>query len=269
MIQQSTPIAFSGDIPVSYDAHLGPMFFEPYAMALAERIAKLAPKQILELASGTGRLTALLPVVAPNATIVASDLNPAMVRFGSEKVKHPSVRWMEVDALTLPFDDASFDVVVVQFGVMFYSDRAKAFLEARRVLKPGGTLLFNSWDAIQRNPMAQLAANALEHFFPNDTPAFYTIPFSYFDKKTIESELSQAGFSGSNIEEVALTGYSPSAKDAAAGLINGTPTVTAIQDRDSALLPVLLNYLEGTIEERFGKKILEVPLQALVVSGRV
>jgi len=267
MTTQQTPIAFSGDIPKFYDSYLGPMFFEPYAIDMADRIGKIAPQNLLELAAGTGRLTRLLPSVLPlEASIVATDINPAMVTFGNRKIHDEKIQWLEVDAVSLPFGNDSFDCVAAQFGVMFYSDRIKAFKEALRVLKSGGTFIFNCWDSIKNNPMPLIANEALQHFFPVDTPAFYSVPFSYFDEKVIISDLAKSGFDEIKIEVVKLNGYSKSPADAAKGLIQGTPTVTAIEDRDADKLPLILEYLEGKISNRFGKEALNVPLQALVVS---
>eukprot|EP01034_Spumella_vulgaris_P007980 gene7980-10165_t len=190
MSQTST--AFSGNIPVYYDSYLGPMFFEPFARDMAERISKLYPSHLLELASGTGRLTKLLPgVSAMDATIIASDINPAMIDYARKKIPG-KIHWMEIDAVSLPFKDHEFDSVVVQFGVMFYSDRIKAFKEAFRVLKPGGHLLFSCWDALAFNPVPGIVNNVLQQFFPVDTPAFYTIPFSYHNEEKIVSDLNEA-----------------------------------------------------------------------------
>ncbi len=265
----TTPIAFSGDIPKYYDTYLGPMFFEPFAIDMADRISKVHPEYLLELACGSGRLTRLLPsVLSPEANIVATDINPAMVSFAKSKLQDAKIDWMEVDAVSLPFKDASFDCIAVQFGVMFYSDRKKAFKEALRVLKPGGTLIFSSWDEIKKNPMPFIVDEALKHFFPVDTPSFYSVPFSYFDEEAIKAELNQSGFEDVHIDLVKLNGYSKSPKDAAKGLIQGTPTVTAINDRDDEKLPQILDYLEEKIKSRFGSEALNVPLQALVVTCR-
>ena len=266
--QNKPSIAFSGNIPRYYDLYLGPMFFEPYARYMASKIETIAPNRILELASGTGRLTKLLPTITnDNAEIIASDINPAMVSFGEENIKHDKIKWLQVDAVSLPFEDESFDCVVVQFGVMFYSDRIKAYQEAKRVLKPGGTFIFATWDDIQFNAMPLITKETLEYFFPVDTPAFYSVPFSYFDKKQINSDLTEAGFSNIKTETKQLKGFSASAHDAAKGLIQGTPTVTAIEERDAEKLPLILDNLLNKITQKFGTSTLEVPLQAIVVSS--
>jgi ubiquinone/menaquinone biosynthesis C-methylase UbiE len=268
MTTLQTPVAFSGSIPAYYDSYLGPMFFEPFALEMANRISPLTPSHILELASGTGRLTKFLPAVAaPPASIIASDINPSMVRFGSEKAKHKDIHWMEIDAVKLPFKDASFDCVVAQFGVMFYSDKINAFKEALRVLKPGGTFIFNCWDDISHNPMARLTNDALQHFFPIDTPAFYQIPFSYYDETSIREDLASAGFKNCSIDLIKKNGYSSSPSHAVQGLLKGTPVITAIEERDADLLPPLMEYLEKEITAMFGKSAFRVPLQARVVSA--
>ncbi|MES2780051.1 MAG: class I SAM-dependent methyltransferase [Bacteroidota bacterium] len=264
---QQIPAAFSGDIPVYYDSYLGPMFFEPFARNMAERISQLSPSTILELASGTGRLTKLLPeVVAKGASIIASDINPAMIQYGRQKTSDTAIEWMEIDAVTLPFRDHTFDCVVVQFGVMFYSDRVQAFKEAWRVLKPGGHFLFSCWDTLPNNPVPTIVNDVLHRFFPIDTPAFYTVPFSYHDESLIKSDLSKAGFNNITIDLLNLTGYSESAANAAKGAILGTPTITAIDQRDEEASFQVLKKVEEQITEQFGSSDIQVPLQARVVT---
>lgn len=268
MQTQQISIAFSGSIPKFYDSFLGPMFFEPFALELAGRINNIQPNSLLELASGTGRLTKLLPSVLPaEALIIASDINPAMVEYGQKTVSDKRIDWKQIDAVTLPFEDDSFDCIAVQFGVMFYSDRIKAYKEALRVLKPGGTIIFTSWDEIKYNPVAKITNEVLSDFFPENTPAFYSVPFSYFNRKTIENDLIQSGFENVQIDTVNLSGYSKSAADSAKGLIKGTPTITAIEERNSGLVEPLLAELGRRLSDRFGESSFHVPLQAHIVTG--
>jgi len=74
----------------------------------------------------------------PEAEIVATDLNQPMLDFAAQQEDTRGIVWRQADAQHLPFDDASFDVVVCQFGVMFFPDRVAGYGEARRVLRPGG-----------------------------------------------------------------------------------------------------------------------------------
>lgn len=268
MTTSSASIAFSGDIPAHYDTGLGPMFFEPYALDLAHLISRLAPQRVLELACGTGRITRLLPAVLPGgSTIRATDINPAMLAYARSAFPHPAVEWQQADAVKLPFTDHAYDVVVSGFGVMFYSDRISAYRETLRVLERGGAFVFTCWDDIQYNPMAALVNETLQHFFPDDTPAFYKIPFSYFDEALIDEELRSAGFTSIDIRVKSLTGYNRSAMNAANGLIKGTPAITAIEERAPEKVGDVLAHLERRISSTFGEFSLQVPLQARVVTA--
>jgi len=265
--QNQVPIAFSGSIPPNYDTFLGPLLFEPFALDMAERIRKLQPKALLEVAAGTGRVTKHLPSALPEgAFIVATDLNPAMVNFAKERLaEHSNIKWEVVDAVSLPYQNRQFDCIVSQFGVMFYSDRRKAYAEAFRVLRPGGIFLFNAWDSLSRNPVARLTDETLAHFFPTDTPAFYKVPFSYHDSNEIRADLKSVGFEITSMQVLKLTGYADKAENAATGLLEGTPVHTAIMERDATLLPIMKKALADDLASLFGEEDLSVPLQARVV----
>ncbi len=81
--------------------------------------------------------------------------------------------WQQADALALPFEDQKFDVVVCQFGAMFFPDKVAAYREARRVLKPGGHLFFNVWDRISANEFADVVIEALAALFPQIRRVFW------------------------------------------------------------------------------------------------
>jgi ubiquinone/menaquinone biosynthesis C-methylase UbiE len=268
----STPaisIDFSAAVPGFYDEHLGPMFFEPYAIRMADKICMLPTDNILELACGTGTLTSLLLhwiEKKPNGVIIASDINPSMLAFAEKKLNHKNILWRKIDALEIPYRDESFGCITSQFGVMFFSDRVKAFKEVWRTLKPGGTFIFNCWDEILHNPIADIVNNALNHFFSGNAPAFYTIPFSYHDTNIIRNDLREAGFYDMHFRLENATGYCVSVENAVKGLIFGTPTITAIEALDPERLPLFLKYLEIEISKKFGNNNLAIPLQAHVVS---
>ena len=142
----SVDTAFTGSVAQFYERYMVPLIFEPYAVDLARRVAQAAPARVLELAAGTGVVTRQLAVMLDtSADIVATDLNPAMIEEAARIGTARPVAWRQVDAMQLPFESASFDAVVCQFGVMFLPDKPRAFAEARRVLRPGGLFAFNAW----------------------------------------------------------------------------------------------------------------------------
>ena len=162
---------FAGALPEIYDTHLVPLIFEPYAADLAARLAEQPVQNVLEIAAGTGVVTrAMDAALRESVSIVATDLNQAMLdRAAARGTKRP-VTLRQADAMKLPFADATFDAVVCQFSVMFF-DKAAAFAEARRVLKPNGIFLFNVWDRIEENEFADAVTTALKTMFPERSAA--------------------------------------------------------------------------------------------------
>ena len=261
--------SFSGAIPANYDEYLGPMFFESYAIEVGKRMTALQPSSVLELACGTGRVTRrLLDACAPGGKLIATDISPAMLEEARSNVPSANIEWNTVDATTLPYADSSFDAIVCQFGIMFVPDRVQAYSEAHRALKPGGTLLVSSWDALEFNPVAQIAENLLHEYFPNDTPRFYTLPFAYNDKSVMRSELMQSGFSDIMIERVNLEGTNSSAEAAATGLLEGNPVIGEILARDPNALPTMKQRLADNLAARFGHGEIVVPQQAWFITAR-
>ena len=135
----ATDSAFKGSIPTLYEQYLGPLMFDPFAQDLAGRLTDITEGRILETAAGTGIVTrAMAKTLPPQVEITATDLNQAMLDHAQTRLQAPHVRWLQADAQALPFESSSFDAVVCQFGVMFFPEKAKAFAEARRMLRPGG-----------------------------------------------------------------------------------------------------------------------------------
>jgi len=261
--------SFSGNIPINYEEHLGPLLFEPYAIDMAERVKKLNPSTVLEIACGTGRVTNhLLKVLSEDAMLTATDINPAMLNLAKEMVRETKgVKWEVADSMALPFGNETFDCIIAQFGVMFYSDKVKAHQEAFRVLKTGGALIFNSWNMMSGNIAVQMVKELLDEYFPQNPPNFYDIPFSYFNTDLIRMDLNKGGFSHIDTTLLKVNGYSPNAYSAAKGLLEGTPVSVGITERNAEILPELVETLAGRLATHFGAKDLSVPLEAIVTTA--
>ena len=145
---------FAGSIPALYDRHLGPWLFAPYAEHVARNLAQLASGRLLEVAAGTGIVTeALARHLAPAVEIVATDLNQAMLDHAATKPGLKRVTLRQADALALPFDDASFDVVISNGVVDLIPDKDAVFSEITRVLRPGGRIQLA--DVTIQNPVSE------------------------------------------------------------------------------------------------------------------
>ncbi len=259
---------FSGAIPRLYEAHLVPLIFAPYAADLARRVAALPGARLLEIAAGTGALTrALAAEVGPRASIVATDLNQAMLDEAAAVGTPAGVRWQHADALALPFADESFDVVVCQFGAMFFPDKVRAFAEARRVLRPGGTFLFNVWDALSENEFAETVTSALADMFPGDPPRFLArTPHGYHDQSLIARHLGQGGFARPpRMSTVAARSRAASARMAAAAYSEATPLRGEIEARDASRLGEATERATAALMQRFGTRAVDGKIQAHVI----
>ncbi len=259
---------FTGSIPQLYDEYMVPLIFEPYAADLAARVAALQPSNLLEVAAGTGVVTRALARGAPAVDIVATDLNQAMLDRAAAVGTVRPVAWQQADAMQLPFADGSFDVVVCQFGAMFFPDKAKAFAEARRVLRPGGTLLFNVWDAIGHNEFADTVTTALQAMFPADPPRFMArVPHGYSDTATIAAHLAAAGFAERpRIETLAARSRAASPDVPAIAYCQGTVLRSEIESRGPGRLLEATGAAAAGIGRRFGSGAVDAKIQAHVVA---
>jgi len=260
---------FTGSIPVAYDRHLGPLLFEPYADDLVARLDLVGVTAVLELASGTGILTARLRDAIPaTAALTATDLNEPMLGVAQAKTLDREITWRPADAQDLPFPDASFDVVASQFGIMFVPDKARAFREARRVLRPHGQLAFNVWLSLAENPVGRIAHDTIGQFFSSDPPTFYQVPFGFSDESLIRELLTAAHFEVVGCHRVTLEARSPSALDAARGLVTGNPILLAVGERATASAEEIIRAVAAALAAEGGASPLRLPMRALVVLAR-
>jgi SAM-dependent methyltransferase len=259
---------FAGSIPRLYDEYMVPLIFEPYADDLAARLAQRSVTRVLEIAAGTGVVTRRLASALPESvSIVATDLNRPMLDVAAAIGTTRPVEWREADAMQLPFADGQFDVVVCQFGVMFFPDKPKAFSEARRVLAAGGALLFNVWDRIEENEFAHVVTGALETVFPDDPPRFMArIPHGYHDLSAIGRDLRDGGFARPpQFDTVPARSKAASPRIPALAYCQGTPLRSEIEARDKSRLGEATDVAAAAIAARFGAGAVDGRIQAHVV----
>jgi ubiquinone/menaquinone biosynthesis C-methylase UbiE len=259
---------FSGSIAAIYDRFMVPLVFAPYAEEVARRARAFMPGDILETAAGTGVVTGALHRALPDARIIATDLNAPMLDVAAARVRSDNVRFEAADAQDLPFADASFDLVVCQFGIMFYPDKVRGNSEARRVLRDGGRYLLVIWDRIERNLATMTAGKAVADVIPQGAGRFYErVPFRYHDQADIAADLRAAGFAEVEFETIELMSRATSARDAAIALVQGTPMRADIEQIDPKLLAPATDAAAKALAQFEGPDGFSAPMSAHLVTA--
>lgn len=261
----STDARWLDSMPEVYDRALGPAIFAPFAAHLAAMADALAPQRVLELAAGTGVATAALVRALPSADITATDLNPAMTSWAAERID--GVSWRQADAQRLDFPDAAFDLVLCQFGVMFFPDKPAAFAQAARVLRSAGTMLFTVWDAVQASDFPAALVASLAAVLPDNPPGFIIqVPHGYADPDQIMRDVRAGGLGQVSVERLVLRGTAPSARLLAEGFCLGTPLRFALQERGP--VDELTEAVAQQMTARLGAGSVDGDLAAFVVTAR-
>lgn len=261
---------FSGSIPEVYDTYLVPLIFESYAEDLAARVAAQSPAAVLETAAGSGVVPrALAPLLAADTRYVVTDLNqPMLDRAQAQQDADDRIEWRQADAQALPFDDASFDFVLCQFGAMFFPDQVGAFTEVRRVLRPDGRWAFNVWDRIERNAFADTVTNAVAECFPTDPPRFLPrTPHGHHDMNLLGEQLMDAGFSSVTVDVVERRSVAANPRIPALAYCQGTPLRNEIEARAPDRLDAITDHAADAVASRFGSGAVDGEIRAYVISA--
>jgi len=161
-------------------------------------------ERVLDCACGTGDLTRLF-ARSPAAEIVGADFTPQMLDIAREKTRERGVRYLEADAMALPFEDASFDVVSIAFGIRNVAEPPRAMSEFHRVLRPGGRLVILEFST-PRNPLIRwgnrLYCNTIMPrtatlLSGDKSGAYYYLPRSvetFMERADIARAMTDAGF---------------------------------------------------------------------------
>lgn len=164
---------------------------------------------VLDLAGGTGDIAALLSRrVGLHGRVVLSDINPAMLEVGRQRLEDQgilgNVEYALVNAEQLPFEDAQFDAVTIAFGLRNVTDKETALGEMLRVLRPGGTAHILEFSRVRAEPLQKLYDGysfgllpVLGRLVAGDADSYQYLAESirkHPDQKTLAAMLRSAGF---------------------------------------------------------------------------
>ena len=265
----SSDRAFSGSVPEAYETLLVPLIFEPYATDLAERLNDFTEGTLLEIAAGTGVVTRQLAALLPSAVIItATDLSQDMIDRATHVGTARPITWQQADVMELPFPDDSFDVVVCQFGVMFFDPKSAAFAEMHRVLRPGGRLLFSVWLGLADNELAKVVSESAQKYVDARAASFIArVPHGYYDQELIATDVHHGGFTSSpTFDQVTRQTAPITPHNAAVAYCTGTPLRGGLEAGGLSNLNAAITDATAAIEARFGPQSFTDSIGALVVS---
>jgi SAM-dependent methyltransferase len=179
------------------------------------------------------------------------------------------VTWRQADVMALPYANEFFDLVVCQFGAMFFQDRVAAYREIRRVLRPGGTFLFNVWNAIEDNEFADVVTKALSTLYPDDQPLFLArTPHGHGRAGEIESDVQAAGFDHCSLTRRDDLSRAAGPDVPAIAYCLGTPLRNEIEARDPGGLERATAVATAALRTRYGDGRIAGRISAVVVAAR-
>jgi SAM-dependent methyltransferase len=180
------------DAANAYEALFVPALFGQWAPSVADAAQVRAGARVLDVACGTGILAReVASRVGAAGHVVGIDPAPGMLAVAGRLA--PAVEWRQGNAESLPFADRSFDAVVSQFGLMFFTDRRKALGEMSRVLLPGGRLAVAVWDSLDNIPAYAAEVQLLRRSAGEAAADALRAPFVLGDRTGLAALFAEAG----------------------------------------------------------------------------
>jgi ubiquinone/menaquinone biosynthesis C-methylase UbiE len=230
-------------------------------------------EHVLDIACGTGIVARnVAPLVGSQGTVIGLDVNPGMIdtaRAAAER-DHLVIEWHTSPAEHLPFPDEHFDLILCQFGLMFFTDKHAALQEMHRVLKKGGRLVLSVWQALDRHTFYQtLHAVSLRHFGKSSVEAV----FSLGNADELRKLLTDSGFQHVEIEHMSLTAHFPHPEEFIAWEIDINPAeAPALQYLDPeaqhAIMAAARQDMQGPVEEVMQENQVVLEFHAHIAQAR-
>jgi ubiquinone/menaquinone biosynthesis C-methylase UbiE len=219
----------STDAAEVYESCFVPAIFGAWAGPVADAAAIGRGDKVLDVGCGTGVLAReALRRVGQEGQVVGLDLNEGMLAVAART--EPNIEWRRGDAASLPFADASFDVVVSQFALMYFPDRVAALREMWRALAPGGRLAVASWAPIEHARGYQILVDIAARQCGRAAADVLAAPFVLGDQAELAKLYAGSGISGARVTLHEGSIRFPSVKEFIRIEVKGSPLADMLSD---------------------------------------
>ncbi len=219
----------STDAAEVYESCFVPAIFAAWAGPVADAAGIRTGNKVLDVGCGTGVLArAALGRVGPEGRVVGLDLNEGMLAVAARS--EPRIEWRRGDAASLPFKDASFDVVASQFALMFFPDRVACLRQMWRTLAPGGRLAVAVWAPLDRARGYQMLVDIAARQCGREAAGVLAAPFVLGDQARLAALFAAAGIRGAEIALHEGTVRFPSVKELVRVEVKGSPLAGMLSD---------------------------------------
>lgn len=226
------------DAARAYEELFVPALFGPWASRVADLAEMRSGQRVLDVACGTGVLAReAAGRVGAAGSVVGLDPNPGFLAVAEELAS--GIDWRQGVAGALPFDDESFDVVVSQFGLMFFPDRDQAVAEMIRVLRPGGRLAVAVWDSLDNTPAYATAVALLDRLAGQAAADALRAPFVLGDPLALDRLFADSGFASVEVETRVGTGRFPSLRTMVEADLRGWLPVMGVNLEETVIQEIL------------------------------
>ena len=172
-----------------YEQLFVPALFRQWGELMVDVAGVEAGQHVLDVACGTG----VLACAAAQRGAVVTGLDPSEEMLAVARRKHSAIEWLNGRAEALPFDDQRFDVVLSQFGLMFFDDPVGALREMHRVLRRDGRLAVAVCDALDHSPGYAVLAELLQRLFGETVAEAFRRPFACGARELLRAQAVAAG----------------------------------------------------------------------------
>lgn len=263
-MSESAKWKVTGTGPEVYEQVFVPAVMQTWANQLVNLAKTSRGTRILDVACGSGVVTHLFAGrVSKTGQIVGYDINPDMIAIAQGKQPDAAIEWRQGNAIELPFQDGSFDIVTCQHGLMFFEDRVKGLQEMYRVLAPGGKLLVLVWGPIEDNSGFLTAAEGFGRYAGIEAGNSIRGMFVLGDIRQMRSLAEAAGFRDAVVKTVSAQAHFPSIED----FIHGFGVLMQLSITEAAQLE-LLTQITTTLQSYVNHQGLTFPIEAILMQVR-